>query len=53
MSTDEIYPGTVSSAGRRLPDRETVVEMIVFFCYLTTIIGGLTLLITLELLVRL
>lgn len=53
MSTDKTYPQTVSSVSRRLPDRETVVEMIVLFCYLTTIIGGLTLLITFELFVRL
>jgi len=52
MSTDETSVQTVNSVGRQLPDRKTMIEHVIFFCYLTTIIIGLTLFVTLELFVR-
>jgi hypothetical protein len=53
MSTDDPHLRTVSSVSRRLPDRETVIENLLFFCYFTILILGLTLLVTLELSIRL
>lgn len=52
MTADELHSVRVGPFGR-LPGRDAVIELIVTLWYLTALIGGLSLLVTLELFVRL
>jgi len=53
MSADDLHSKTMRVASRRLPNAETVVETLKPLCYFVGLLILLTLLITLELLVRL
>lgn len=53
MSADQVDPEPTTGLYQRLPNRSTVREGLITLIYLTTLVVGITLLVTLELVVRL